>query len=108
MNWYILQDSGALGPIDNQEMDLRLKRGEVAANVMVGNSPEGPWGPAANVFPLAFGIISVTAVPPVIPTEDARRFMASSNATPNVKSAPIPLGVSPAESAAREIGPTQT
>ena len=107
MNWYILQESGALGPIENEEMDLRLKRGELPAGAMVGNSAEGPWGPASSVFPLAFGVISVTAVPPVIPTDHARRVMASTQA-PNVKSAPIPLGVSPSASTAGEIGPARS
>ena len=105
MNWYILQDSGVSGPIDDKEMDRRLSSGEVARDSMIGNRAEGPWGVASIVFPLAYGIISVTAVPPVFSTEDARKLMASAKpASGNVKSAPIPLGVSPAASSASEMG----
>ncbi|OAI43466.1 hypothetical protein AYO41_00220 [Verrucomicrobia bacterium SCGC AG-212-E04] len=109
MNWYILQESGVAGPIDGKEMDLRLARGELSRDSMVGNAVEGPWGLASSVFPVAFGIISVTAVPPVFQTGEARRLMAAATpASGNVKSAPIPLGVSPSASSAGEMRPPGT
>ena len=105
MNWYILQETGVAGPIDDKEMDRRLALGEIARDSMVGNRADGPWGMASIVFPLAYGVISVTAVPPVFSTEDARRLMAARiPPTGQVKSAPIPLGVSPSASSASEMG----
>jgi hypothetical protein len=105
MSWYILHESGVTGPIEHGELDQKLAGGEIARESMVGRGPDGPWGMASIVFPLAFGIISVTAVPPVFTTEHARRLLAPVNpAARNVKSAPIPLGVSPAASSISEMG----
>ena len=104
MSWYILRETDVAGPIDDKEIDHKLSRGEIHRDAMIGRSSDGPWGLASSVFPLAFGIISVTAVPPVISTEHARRVMAP--AIPearNVKTASVPLGVSPAASSAGEM-----
>jgi hypothetical protein len=104
MSWYILNETDVTGPFDHKEMDLRLSRGEIARDAMVGRGADGPWGKADNVFPLAFGIISATAMPPVFTTEVARRLL--SPAIPggrSTKTAPIPLGVSPATSSHGEI-----
>ena|SRR6516165_5591973 len=104
MSWYILRETEVSGPIDDKEIDLKLSRGEIAPDAMIGQSSDGPWGLASSVFPLAFGIISVTAVPPVIPTDHARRVMAPAiPGARNVKTSRVPLGVSPAASSAAEI-----
>ncbi len=105
MAWYILHETGVTGPIEHGELDGKLSRGEISRDAMVGRGPEGPWGVASSVFPLAFGIISVTAVPPVFTTEDARRLLVPVNpAAPQVKSAPVPLGVSLSASSLSEMG----
>jgi hypothetical protein len=105
MSWYILRETDVLGPIDDKETDLKLSRGEIARDAMIGRRLEGPWGLASSVFPLAFGIISVTAVPPVFTTDNARRLLAPAiPGARNVKSAPVPLGISPAASSASEMG----
>ena len=105
MSWYILHESGVNGPIEHEELDRKLSSGEIAREAMVGRGPDGPWGMASIVIPLAFGIISVTAVPPVFSTEDARRLLAPINPSArNVKSAPVPLGVSPTASSISEMG----
>ncbi len=105
MSWYILHETGVSGPIEHDELDGRLSRGEISRDAMVGRGPEGPWGVAYSVFPLAFGIISVTAIPPVFTTEHARRMLVPVNpAAPNIKSAPVPLGVSLSASSISEMG----
>jgi hypothetical protein len=105
MAWYILHEAGVTGPIEHSEMDSRLSRGEIGRDTFVGRGVEGPWGKASVVFPLAFGIISVTAVPPAFATEEARRLLAPAvTEGRSVKSAPVPIGVSPAASSLGEMG----
>jgi hypothetical protein len=105
MSWYILHETGVTGPIEHDELDGKLSRGEISRHAMVGRGPDGPWGVASSVFPLAFGIISVTAVPPVFNTEDARRLLVPIDPTARqVKSAPVPLGVSLSASSISEMG----